>query len=311
MPVNPYDYFTHQLTSPAWHWQIVWYLFLAGIAAGIYITASIARFAGTETDFRGATRGYLLALPILAVCGLLITFDLERPERFFNLFWYKREMVPMIKLTTPMSIGGNMVGVFGLFAAAGFLYALVKMEKIRHPLLVKLANALHEGPFSKFFLGVGMLLAFYVATYTGVLVNTSQLPGWTASSLVPVLFLASGMSAGMAAMVLLTPKTQDLLEYKHKLERADMYMILFELAVLVAFVISMGGWAPKVASGFYGILLWGGVVGLGLLFPLFLKWKPQLFGQRTPAISCLLIILGGYLLRYVVVMGPQAGYHGF
>lgn len=311
MPVNPYDYFTHQLTSPAWHWQIVWYFFLAGIAAGTYITSAIAQLAGEKSDVKGAVRGYLLGLPLILVCGILLIVDLDRPERFLHMLIQFRDGEAMLKLGSPMSLGGWVLGGFGGFAAVGFLYALVKMEKVKYPLFVKIANFLHESRFSKFFLVWGILTAFYLATYTGVLANTSQLPGWAASPLIPVLFLASGMSAAMAVMALVTPNSNETHGYIHKLERADKYMILLELVVLAAFLATLGTWASKVATGFYGALLWGGVVGVGLLLPLLLKWKPNLLGRRTVVVSSVLIILGGYLLRYVVIMGPQTGYHGF
>jgi formate-dependent nitrite reductase membrane component NrfD len=242
---------------------------------------------------------------------LLLVIDLDRPERFLHMLIQFRDGELMFKAHSPMSLGGWVLGLFGAFAAVAFLYALVKLEKVKHPLLVKVANFFHESKLSRVFLIVGILAAFYLATYTGVLANTSQLPGWAASPLIPVLFLTSGMSAGMAVMVLLTPRTAENHSYMHKLERADKYMILLELVVLVIFVATLGTWAAKVATGFYGVLLWGGVVGLGLLLPLLLKWKPNLFGQRTVVVSSVLIILGGYFLRYVVVMGPQSGYYGF
>lgn len=309
--MNPYDYFTHQISSPGWHWQIVWYFFVAGIAAGSYITASIAQMAGSKSDSKGLVRGYLLGLPLVVVGGILLVIDLGQPQRFLHMMWYFPQNIPMFKATTPMSLGGWMLGVFGAFAAVAFLYALVKMEKIKQPLLVKVATVLHEGKFSKIFLILGMLSAFYLATYTGVLTTTSHIPAWSETGMIPVLFLASGMSAGMAFMVLLTPKKAENHGYLHKLERADVYMIIFELAVLIIFVISLGQWSYKVASGFYGVLLWGGVVVIGLLLPLLLKWKPNLLGHRTAVVSSVMVLVGGYFLRYVMIMGPQSGYYGF
>ncbi|BCJ86375.1 NrfD/PsrC family molybdoenzyme membrane anchor subunit [Effusibacillus dendaii] len=311
MPVNPYDYFTHQVTSPAWHWEIVWYFFFAGIAAGTYITSTIAQLAGSKNDLQGVIRGYLIGFPVILICGILLVTDLDSPTRFLHMLWYPRENIPMFKAHSPMSVGGWVVGLFGAFSFIGFLYALVKMEKIKTPWLVKLTSFFHESAFSKLFLIIGMLCGFYLGTYTGVLANTSQLPGWTASPLLPVLFLASGMSAGMALMLLVTPKKSELNEYKHKLERADKYMVILELVALALFLITLGQWAGKVTTGFYGFLLWVGVVLIGLLLPLLLKWKPNLLGHRTTLVSSLLILVGGYVLRYVVIMGPQSGYFGF
>lgn len=309
--MNPYDYFTHELSSPAWHWQIIWYFFVAGIAAGSYITASMALLIGAPSERQGAVRGFLLGLPLVAVGGILLVIDLGKPERFLHMLWYFPQNIPMFKLQSPMSVGGWSLGLFGAFTTFSFLYALVKMNKIKQPQLVKLATWLHEGPIGKVYLVLGMLAGFYLATYTGVLTNTSNIVGWTTSPLIPVLFLASGMSAGMAVMVLMTPKKNELHAYLHNLERADTYMMILELVVLILFVISLGQWWRTVGSGFYGALLWIMVVGLGLVVPLLLKWKPSLLGERTAVVSSVLVIVGGYFLRYVVVMGPQAGHYGF
>ena len=56
-------------------------------------------------------------------------------------------------------------------------------------------------------------------------------------------------------------------------------------------------------------MLWGGVAVVGLLLPFLLHLRPRLLGSRTVAVASLLALVGGFLLRYAVVMLPQ-GYVG-
>ena len=86
------------LRSPDWHLLIVWYFFLGGIAGGAYFTAAIADNFGGSRD-RGVVRiGYLLALPLIAICGILLILDLGTPSRFMN-------MMGTFKFRFPISVG--------------------------------------------------------------------------------------------------------------------------------------------------------------------------------------------------------------
>ena len=97
------------LRSPEWHLLIVWYFFLGGIAGGAYFTAAVADNFGSPRDRNVVRIGYILALLMIGICGLLLILDLGTPSRFLN-------MVGTFKFWDPMSIGAWMLGLFGLFA---------------------------------------------------------------------------------------------------------------------------------------------------------------------------------------------------
>ena len=97
------------LKSPDWHLLIVWYFFLGGIAGGAYFTAAIADNFGSARDKSVFRVGYVLALLLVSVCGILLILDLGTPSRFLN-------MLKSFKFWDPMSIGAWMLGVFGMFA---------------------------------------------------------------------------------------------------------------------------------------------------------------------------------------------------
>lgn len=91
-----YDY--PVLKEPFWGWEIIWYFFFGGLAAGCYIIASIAALFGSREDRATVRTGYYLSLLALLPCPALLVKDLGRPERFLN-------MLRMFKVKSPMSIG--------------------------------------------------------------------------------------------------------------------------------------------------------------------------------------------------------------
>src|SRR5260370_20193050 len=93
-----YDY--PVLKAPVWGWEIVWYFFFGGLAAGCYFIASIAALFGSREDRATVRAGYYLSLLALLPCPPLLIKDLGRPERFLN-------MLRIFKGKSPMSIGGR------------------------------------------------------------------------------------------------------------------------------------------------------------------------------------------------------------
>ena len=102
------------VADPGWHGLIVWYFFLGGIAAGAYVMAALADLFGDADDRPGVRVAYYLAFPLVGVCGLLLTIDLGRPERFWHMLIQSNTGRPMFKWWSPMSVG--LVGPLGLRA---------------------------------------------------------------------------------------------------------------------------------------------------------------------------------------------------
>ena len=268
------------LRSPAWHLLIVWYFFLGGIAGGAYFTAAVADNFGSPRDRNVVRIGYILALLMIGICGLLLILDLGTPSRFLN-------MLGTFKFWDPMSIGAWMLGLFGLFAFVSSALSLSPDES-RAALRRKVSL-------------VGIIFGFFLASYTGVLLSATALPFWRDARLMGALFLASGASTGMAAISLLLYLSGDSAgEGFHKVKRADRFAIIFEMAVLALFLILLGSAAAPIVSGHLAPLFWGGLVALGLVIPLAID---LLGARRVPAVvPAVLVLIGGFVLRYVVVM---------
>jgi formate-dependent nitrite reductase membrane component NrfD len=269
------------LKNPEWGMIIVLYFYLGGIAGGAYFTAAIADIFGTERDVRVARIGYWLSLPLVLACGALLIADLGVPLRFLN-------MLRMFKFWDPMSIGAWAVGIFGFFTFVSSMLSLSTAPE--HASLRRAAGA------------VGIFFGFFLASYTGVLLSNTAQPFWSEARLMGALFLASGASTGMAAislvMVLTNARPGD---GWSKVKRADRYSIVFELVVLALFLGWLGSAARPITTGHLGWLFWGVLVGLGLVVPLAL----DLVGHRARGlalVSAVLVLAGGFVLRYVVLM---------
>jgi protein NrfD len=269
------------LKNPEWGLMIVTYFFLGGIAGGAYFTAAIADVFGDERDVRVARIGYWLSLPLVLVCGALLTADLGMPLRFLN-------MLRMFRFWNPMSIGAWAVGIFGLFT---FVSSVLSLSTA--PQHVRLRRAAGR---------VGAFFGFFLASYTGVLLSNTAQPFWTDARFMGALFLASGASTGMAAISLIMAITGARAEDGWtKVKRADRYSIVFELIVLALFLAWLGSAAKPITTGHLGWLFWGVLVGLGLLVPLGL----DVLGHRVRGlalVSAVLVLTGGFVLRYVVLM---------
>ena len=269
------------LKNPGWHLLIVWYFFLGGIAGGAYFTAAIADNFGSARD-RGVVRiGYVLALLLIMVCGILLILDLGVPARFLN-------MLGTLKFWDPMSIGAWMLGIFGAFAFVSSVLSLSGNESTsRLRRRVSLA---------------GTIAGFFIAAYTGVLVSNTALPFWSESRFMGALFLASGASTGMAAIsLLLFLSGESSGEGFRKVKHADRFAMIFELIVLAALLVWLGSAAAPIMTGHLAPLFWGGLIVLGLLVPLALDLvagKVKAMG----ALAAVLVLVGGFILRYVIVM---------
>ncbi len=308
-----YSYELTQLKSPDFPFIIIFDLFIGGIAAGAFIIAALLLAFGGKINKAGLHRAFYISMALVPVYGLLLILKLERKERFVNVMWQFRDGNPMFNPQSPMSLGAWVLMGFGLFAVLGVLYAFKKDNVFQFSWaqkLYSLATYLHEGPVAKVYLTVATVIAGWFSMYLGVLVTTSQLPAWNATPLIPTLWIVSALITGVSVVILLllfTNRGSLLDESIQRLDNILKSVIVLNVAMIIVFVIALGQWSETVTRGMFGILLWGGVVGIGLLIPLLLKLKPNLLGLKNSLIfSSVLLLVGGFILRYVVMMGPMS-----
>src|SRR5215468_2693731 len=290
----------HFVASPQWEWYIIWYFFLGGLAGGAYALGTLLRLVGGREDEGAARVAFLVAFPAFAICPILLTLDLGQPVRFWHMLIDAGSGAPAFKYWSPMSVGAWVLFVFGLFATASFIEALVLDGRLRHPLAQRMADALRGG-FGRLFMIVGTCLGLFIAGYTGVLLAVSNQPIWSDTWALGALFLASGLSTAAATLSLVTRLGRHEESSEAKLTRADRYFSVLELALLVVFFVSLGAVGSKILAPRW-MALWA-IVLIGTLVPLALHFSSE---RRTPAMrAAVLTLVGGLALRMVVVFGAQ------
>src|SRR4051794_33433768 len=97
------------VADPHWGWWIVLYFYLGGMAAGAYFVAALVELFGNAEDRAVARTGFRLAFPLVAVCGLLLIIDLDRPERFWHMLLQSETVERALDEGWPAGGWGTMV----------------------------------------------------------------------------------------------------------------------------------------------------------------------------------------------------------
>jgi formate-dependent nitrite reductase membrane component NrfD len=282
--------------SPNWEWLIICYFFIGGLAGGCYFLAVLLDLFGRVGDRPLARLGYLVAFPAVVVSGILLTLDLGQPLRFWHMLLQSNRIALMFKPWSPMSIGSWALLAFGAFSFVSFLAALEwrRFHVFRPPALLGIVVAI-----------LGGALGFFVAGYTGILLAVTNRPIWADTNLLGLVFVVSAASTSISLLILLAYRRRGAIGTVHALGRFDVWVLVLELVTLVALVVSLGPVATVWLSG-WGALLGVGVFLIGILIPLALHARPRTLGGLSLPTAAVLTLIGGFVLRVVIVMSAQA-----
>ena len=282
--------------EPVWKSLIAWYLFLAGMGGGAFITSAFLHWRHPHAVTMRKI-GHVIA-PIAVAIGLvLLMFDAEgglhNPLRFALL------------LHNPFS-----VMTWGVVFLAGFMVVSI---------VVLVLDILKKG-VPRWLELVGAAFGLCVGMYTGALLGVVKtFPLWN-TALLPVLFLVSAMSAG-AASVLLTA----IFKHPEEFNRAGVLkkfhfclpIIEFVLVAALLFVTMYNSTAGfesvwSLVAGKWAPLFWVGLVAVGLVLPTVLECRLLFFSSKEfeesrtahyiSAASDAAVLVGGFLLRFLIVM---------
>ncbi len=305
----------------AWGLPVILYLFLGGLGAGAgAVSASVLLRSGggdqATASFDIARWGALIApIPVIVGTALIVlelgSFQTGHWFRFINLF--------LVINLSPMSIGSWLLAGFILVSLAyayTFFGGNPRPGDERHLWRKRLAWVMVP-------MGVG------VAIYTGVLLGAMPARPFWNSPMLALLFLVSALSTGVASILLVRALwgKKSTADHAHAsgnylMTSSDLLLIAFEVAVILLFVmyahLTIGNVKDAVGiilGGEMTGLFWVGFVLLGLVLPMLIEFKyviPTLLYQRAYAIPrsmellvSALVLAGGFLLRYVVVLAGQ------
>lgn len=290
------------ILGPLFSSSIIWYLFLGGAGSGAYVIASIVgllrggggmRTGGPSARLVNAGRSAGFFITLFGVVFLVL--DLGRIDRAYLLFIH-----PTFSMA---SIGAYVILLF--LASTAYLMALqhLGLQELTHIVTQVVTWA-------------SVIFGVAVMTYTGLLLQSLSTVSFWASLLVPVLFVLSSLSSGMAILLLcgfvLGPE-RAMLPFLRRISHADGAIAAIEAIVLAVFVLYMRADTSALASvellleDRYAEAFWAGYVLCGLVAPLlgqvFVNRKTQVrfFGALGVA-----LLVGGFYLRYCIV---NAGVH--
>ncbi|MFI1773349.1 NrfD/PsrC family molybdoenzyme membrane anchor subunit [Thalassobellus citreus] len=292
-----------------WHWPIAVYLFLGGLAAGILFFAALLYILGDENKYPTAVKTASIIPPIALSLGLLaLVYDLTHPLYTWQLYTTFRIESPMswgawiLLITTPLSF---------LWTFSYYREVYPKLEaKLNVFKRFKFLNTVEKFTIKnrKIIAYALIPLALILGVYTGILLSAfNARPLWNNAILGP-LFLVSGLSTGAAAIILLSKTKAE----KHLFGKIDLGLIIIELALITHMI--MGYYAGSqvqleamqlLVGGDFTLMFFGFVVILGLIIPAILELI-ELLGFKVPVVvPALLVILGGFIFRFVMIEAGQ------
>jgi len=285
---------------PHFRWWIILYFFVGGISGGALLVASLLRLFGTREDTHFIRLGVYISFIGCVISAFLLIVDLGVPFRFWHMLVQDNTGRPMFKWWSPMSVGAWGLLVFGFFSFLGTVRALWDDRRLTWSTLEFL-----ERPTTTVFGAVGGIIGgLFLAGYTGVLLSVTNRPIWADSAWLGLLFLLSGISTSLAAL-LLTSRWRGIrvASTEGRLARFDRIALILELIVLVIFVVSLGSVAKAFLNA-WGVLLLLGVVGVGIVMPLRMG-RGGHDAAHNVATASILVLFGGFVLRVVVLLGSE------
>ncbi|MCD8212559.1 MAG: polysulfide reductase NrfD [Campylobacter sp.] len=314
--------FTHTFSHGVeWGWPIAVYLLLAGMSGGALVIALLIKYYKKQKDstplFKAAS---LLSLVTILLGMVCLVADLERPL----LFW---KILINYNWTSVMSVG---VAALCIYIPLSFIMCLYAFEKelfaffennlkFVKPILAIVMKILN--PLCPFLIALCLIFAVTICAYTGFLISVLVRFPILNTAILPALFVASGLSAGIggssltATLFFKENHHSNDLKTLHTIEWPIMWAEILLIAMLFVSLI-IGSDVQKAASiafqsGIYAKLFWFGVVGVGFCVPIVLNF---LLGKKTASslvtfyLSGFASIIGVLMLRMFILYAGQT-YH--
>ena len=286
-----------------WHWPISVYLFLGGLAAGLLFFAALITIMGKDKEYPAAVKFASIVSPIALTLGLLALFyDLTHKLYFWRLY-------TTIRIESPMSWGAwalLIITPLSFLWVISYYTELFPKYKLNYKFLDTFETYLKKNRKN---MAYALLpLSIILGIYTGILLSAfNARPLWNNPILGP-LFLISGLSTGAATIILLAKSAKE----KHLFSKIDLGLIVIELGLIIHMIMGMYAGSEVqleamqlLIGGEFTLMFFGFVIILGLIVPGIMELL-ELRGFKIPvAVPAILILIGGLVLRFVMVEAGQ------
>ncbi|MDA8406847.1 MAG: polysulfide reductase NrfD [Deltaproteobacteria bacterium] len=285
------------MQESAWGWLIITYLFLAGAGSGAFIAAVACDLLAPDWSKALARAGSLVSGPLVVIGTLCLVLDLEAG------FWQPWRQIYMVNNLRSMISWGFII--LSIFIPIALVYAAALNE-------ITFVGKLAQKHITIIEI-IGSIFAVATATYTGVLIAVvNGVPFWN-TPLMPVLFLASAVSTGLAAaMIVAAIIDVNTIKTLSNFALGHVIFLSVEALVLMLFVFmsltrstEAAASAGMLISGILSPYFWGLVVILGLVVPFILSIFEFLeYGKMPKSLvvgADILVLVGGMSIRALII----------
>lgn len=311
--------------SLVWHGPIAVYLFLLGLSAG---SAMLGVMLKRRVVIGPAwENGFIRAIAVIAPLAIFVSLailimHLTKPLMFWKLMFN-------YNLSSVMSLG--VIG-FQLYTVALLLWLALVFETPLMAIVNWLANRglswltpvatwifRRLQPLNAFLEWSVILLALALSVYTGFLLSALKTYPMLDNPWLPILFLFSGLSSGAAGTLLLgvtlfgEPVNSRAAHWLHTIERPVVWLEVLALTVFLGWLWWLGGRSEiallaAIGGGFWAVVFWVGVVGIGLATPITLSSvAPAVIQHRMLFVVTMAActLTGVIALRYFILYAGQ------
>lgn len=282
--------------EPIWSGIIACYLFLGGLGGGAFASAAFLAWKHPQAHTMRKI-GHFVA-PVVVIVGLmLLMFDAKA-----GLFHPLRFALLLTNFGSVMTWG---VVILAAFVVVALIAAVLEFMKRSVPAPLEIA---------------GTILGICVALYTGCLLGVCKtFPLWN-NALLPVLFLVSAMSTGMAIVLLIAafkcPKEfNSVVTFKkfHYIFPCVEMLLVASLLFITATNSSAGlASVQALVCGKYALVFWVLFALVGLIIPAAIEAKLLFFSTKEFESSdtartlssgaSAAVLVGGFVLRLLILI---------
>ncbi len=275
---------------------IATYFYLTGISAGSFILSTLIYVFDQKKYKDIGKMSVILATVVLIIAPLALLIHSGMPVRAWRLFYN-------INITSPISFGS-------------FLLTLYPLNCLIYGYFIFRENF----KMTKIFGIIGIPLAVSVHGYCGFILGCAKARHLWNSALMPILFLVSAIVSGIAVIIFIVYIRDKFFSDKKKLNEELLYglgsimaafLILDLFLVLSDVIILFVGTSESIKVG--ELLLTGKFAFpflvmenfLGKIVPVLLILIPRIRTANRVVIASVLVIVGIYFMRYVVVYAGE------
>ncbi|NOX37266.1 MAG: polysulfide reductase NrfD [Calditrichaeota bacterium] len=270
-----------------WGWEVSAYVWTKAISAGAFLVLFGAlglNLASVPGAFQWAAAG--LGLIFLALTGLLLIKDLDKPTRFAYVLLRPQWNSWLVRGGYLITLYGGLVTFWGI----GKFFQISALQQVT--------------------LWLGALAAVMVAIYTAFLFAQAKGRDFWQNPVLPLHMFGHSVLAGAAALALFMPFLGTTADWSLYLSRVMIAALIFNALVLIVELVTHHPTEDArltvdlIVRGPFRWAFWLGAIGIGLILPLLILILGSGSVLEVSAAG-LLALVGMYFTEHIWVRAPQ------